>query len=430
MTGPRIAFFPEASFGAALNSVAIAQILRGQGCDCVFICHPGFTGVFSSFGFREVHLPDPGRTAASGDYWADFIRRHLPDFDLSPTEQLPTYVAATWEAIVDTVEDAEDGLEEALRLLAPDLIVLDNVVMFPAIARHGCPWVRVVSCAETEIPDARIPPYLSGLGPGDAAAKAAFEAAYLDAVAPPHARYQAFRGSRGLDPLAPGQFLEPSPDLTLIMAPALVRHDRAEPLDPARFAFVEGIVREEPPYALPTLPRNGGPLVYTSFGSLGALDTALIERLIAAFGRIDARFLVSVGAGFETYRNVPDNVHLAQWYPQPPVIARADLVIHHGGNNTFCEALSMGVPSLVMPYCWDGHDNARRAADTGTGYHLHRSDWTERELAGAIIGALEDTAMRVRLARASAEAPEGAKAAARLILDCARARSREPLAAG
>ena len=108
--------------------------MRGEGADCIFICHPGFTGVFSSFGFREVHLPDPGRIPATGDYWAEFIGRHLPDFDLSPEDQLTTYVAATWEAIVDTVEDAEEALSETLRLLSPDLIVLDNVVMFPAIA--------------------------------------------------------------------------------------------------------------------------------------------------------------------------------------------------------------------------------------------------------------------------------------------------------
>ncbi|TIN35429.1 MAG: glycosyl transferase family 1, partial [Mesorhizobium sp.] len=36
-----IALFPEASFGAALNCVGIAQALRARGARPVFICHAG-----------------------------------------------------------------------------------------------------------------------------------------------------------------------------------------------------------------------------------------------------------------------------------------------------------------------------------------------------------------------------------------------------
>ena len=50
-----------------------------------------------------------------------------------------------------------------------------------------------------------------------------------------------------------------------------------------------------------------------------------------------------------------------------------------------------------MPYCWDGHDNARRAVETGTGKWLHRAHWTSEELAATMRSALEDTEMRDRL---------------------------------
>ena len=42
------------------------------------------------------------------------------------------------------------------------------------------------------------------------------------------------------------------------------------------------------------------------------------------------------------YRAVPDNVYLDAWFPQPSVVAKCDLFIHHGGNNSFCEALLFG----------------------------------------------------------------------------------------
>ena len=45
--------------------------------------------------------------------------------------------------------------------------MLDNVVMFPALATSGIPWVRMISCAETELPDPDVPPYLSGLAADD-----------------------------------------------------------------------------------------------------------------------------------------------------------------------------------------------------------------------------------------------------------------------
>ena len=414
---PTIAFFPEASFGAALNCVGIARAVKARGARPVFICHAGFSGVFAEYGFQEYHLPVAGGPVPE-TYWQDFISRHQPHFNLDPADQIETYVAPTWEAIVETAEQAEAPLFALLQRLRPDAVVLDNVVMFPAIMRAGCPWVRVISCAETELPDSNVPPYLSGLPGDDRAHWQAFTDRYNAAVGPVHARFNRFRSRHGLPPLDAGQFLEPSPWHNLLLAPSILRHDREVGLDPARFTFLEGCVRQEAPFNVPEFATGDGPLIYVSFGSLGALDTALIKRLIAVFSEFPARFLVNVGAFREAYRAVPDNVILDQWFPQPSVVAKADLFIHHGGNNSFCEALYCGVPSLIMPYCWDGHDNARRAVETGTGKWLHRAHWTSEELAAAMRSALEDTEMRDRLgANARRMVPEnGVNLAAERII--------------
>ncbi len=395
---PTIALFPEASFGAALNCIGIAQALRQRGARPVFICHAGFSGVFSDYGFQEYHLPASGKAGEAHNYWEAFIERHLPHFDLSPADQIETYVAPTWSAIVDTVVSAEAPLRRLLARIRPDVAVLDNVAMFPAIAFAGCPWVRVVSCAETELPDAAVPPYLSGLAAEDAETRVAFERRYLAAVEPVHARFNEFRCRTGLEPLPAGQFLEASPDLNLLLTPSIVKRERAAPLDSERFVYLEGCVRSEAPFQIPDFPRNPEPLVYVSFGSLGALDTAPIERMLDVFATLPARFLVSVGEFRDRYRAVADNVHLDTWFPQPSVVQKSDLFIHHGGNNSFCEALYFGVPSLVVPYCWDGHDNARRAQETGVGRRLDRSTWTAAQLSQAIMDLLFDRPLRERLA--------------------------------
>lgn len=420
---PTIALFPEASFGAALNCVGIAQALRAKGARPVFICHAGFSGVFADYGFQEYQLPtdEPLSDSERQSYWQAFVRRHLPHFRLSPIDQLETYVAPTWQAIVDTAVNAEAPLRQLLARLKPDAVVLDNVIMFPAIAAAGCPWVRVVSCAETELPDANVPPYLSGLGADDPQ-RAAFEARYLAACAPAHDRFNRFSMDAGLASLPKGLFLEASPDLNLLLTPSIVRRERAEPLDPERFVYLEGCVRSEGPFEVPVFPRNGGPLVYVSFGSLGAMDVGLIERMLAVFDRLPARFIVNVGGLRDAYRAVPDNVYLDAWFPQPSVVAKSDLFIHHGGNNSFCEALRFGVPSLIMPYCWDGHDNARRAGETGVGDHIGRDAWTEGVLERAILGLLADDAMRARLKDNAAQMAlkPGTDVAAQAILSLIR----------
>jgi UDP:flavonoid glycosyltransferase YjiC (YdhE family) len=206
---PVVALFPEASFGAALNCIGIAQALRERGARPVFICHAGFTGLFADYGFFEHPLPASGGSDKP-DTWQDFVGRHLPHFNLSPLDQLDTYVGPTWDAIVDTAIAAETPLRQLLARLKPDAVVLDNVVMFPALAASGVPWVRMISCAETELPDANVPPYLSGIAADDPS-RPLFEKRYLNAVAPAHERFNRFRTGVGLPLLAQGLFLEDSP---------------------------------------------------------------------------------------------------------------------------------------------------------------------------------------------------------------------------
>jgi UDP:flavonoid glycosyltransferase YjiC (YdhE family) len=185
-----VALFPEASFGAALNCVGIAQELRRLGARPVFICQENLRGVFAEYGFAEYSLALEGSAVETN--WTDFINRHKDAFRQSPLEQVTSYVVPTWDAIVDTAMAAEEPLRRLLSQIRPDAIVLDNVVMFPAIADSGVPWVRVVSCAETELPDQKVPPYLSGCTGGPGPEWEVFRQRYLREIAPVHRRMMPF----------------------------------------------------------------------------------------------------------------------------------------------------------------------------------------------------------------------------------------------
>src|SRR5664280_30879 len=401
-----IAFFPEAAYGPALNSVGIAQACKALGHEPVFLTAPDMAGVYAGYGFPEhiVNMAPPMAAEDVAQYWQNFINGHIPNFDKSPYDQIDNYVRDCWDAIVDTAVWAQKYLPAVLDKVRPDLVCVDNVILFPAIKQYGKPWVRIISCSENEIPDPQIPPHLSGCGEKDQKCFRAYEDRFNEVIRPIHDRFNTFLSQHGEAPYPVGQFFEASPFLNLLLYPEAVKFQRSAPLDPAHFQYLEGCVRQEQAYRIPAFASNTDkPLVYVSFGSLGCGDTKTLQRLIDAISQLPVRALVNVGANLDAYSNVPENVILDKWFPQPSVIPQVDAVIHHGGNNTFTECLYFGKPSIIMPYVWDGHDNATRVHETGHGIKMHRNHWTLDDLSRNLNSILTDGAMKQRLVQATAQ---------------------------
>lgn len=415
-----IAFFPEAAFGPALNSVGIAQAAQALGHEVVFLSDPGFLSVYEGYGFRAlpVNLSAPMPPEQMAKFWEDFINGHIPNFRKSPIDQIDNYVKDCWSAIVESAKWAEKDLPGVLAEIKPDLICVDNVILFPAIKQFGKPWVRIISCSENEIEDPKIPPHLSGCGAQDTACHAAFRAKFEEVIKPIHEDFNAFLASVGEAPYPIGQFFEASPFMNLLLYPESVKFEREHPLNPAQFQYLEGCVRREAAYEVPQFARNNDkPLLYVSFGSLGAGDTELLKRIIGVVGKLPYRALVNVGDYKDQYTDLPGNVIVESWFPQPSVIPQVDAVIHHGGNNSFTECLYFGKPAIIMPYVWDGHDNATRVDETGHGFKMPRYDWTDAELAEKLDACLNNAAMKDNLAATSAHmrAESGPEKAARIL---------------
>ncbi|WP_160003751.1 glycosyltransferase [Rhizobium sp. 18055] len=401
----KIAFFPEAAFGPALNSVGIAQAVEAMGHKAVFLSDPGFVSVYQGYGFEAhpINLSEPMLPEQMAKFWEDFINGHIPNFRKSPYEQIDTYVKDCWTAIVDSARWAEKDLPAVLETIQPDLICVDNVILFPAIKQYGKPWVRIISCSENEIEDPSIPPHLSGCRQDDTEGHEAFRARFNEVIQPIHDDFNEFLASTGESAYPIGQFFEPSPFMNLLLYPEPVKFSRAHPLDPGRYQYLEGCIRKEAPYAVPTFERNNDkPLIYVSFGSLGAGDTDLLKRLIETIGKLPYRALVNVGDYKDQYHDLPGNVIVDSWFPQPSVIPQTDAAIHHGGNNSFTECLYFGKPAIIMPYVWDGHDNATRVDETGHGFKMPRYDWTDDELAEKLDQMINGAAMQRKLAETSA----------------------------
>ena len=393
----------------------------------MFLTAGDMAGTYPATAFQEhlVAMAPPMSADDLAQYWQTFINGHIPNFNKTPFEQIDTYVKDCWDAIVETAVWAQKDLPRVLDEVKPDIVCVDNVILFPAIKQYGKPWVRIISCSENEIPDPDIPPHLSGCAADDQACFAAFNAASTRSSGRSTTLQRVPPGATASGLTRSASSSRPRPISTSCSIPRPCASSAATPLDPYRLPLSRRLGAARKALRVPTFEANEDkPLIYVSFGSLGSGDTATLKRLVEALGEMPVRALVNVGGYVDSYGAPPPNVILDSWFPQPSVIPQVDAVIHHGGNNTFTECLYFGKPAIIMPYVWDGHDNAQRVDETGHGIKMHRADWTQEQLAASIQRLLTDKAMAERLKKASRamQAAHGPSTAANRLDDAPQAR--------
>jgi MGT family glycosyltransferase len=429
-----VLFMPESAYGPTNNCVGIGDVLRRRGHRVVFAAEASWAGRLEPLGFVEdlVDLaprpaPDPsGAAPDAGQFWKDFIRDTAPEFRKPTIEQLATFMQPTWQALIDGARFCEPQLREIIGRNAPDVIVEDNVVSFPALQTAGKPFVRIVSCQPLEIrgddPDAAasIPPAYSGLPADDPGEWAAFHEEYDRTHRPTWSAFDDWCRENGTRPLPDLEFMHSSAELNLYVYPGVIDYTERRPLDPTLWRRLDSSVRAteaafDVPQDLADRPPESG-LIYLSLGSLGSADVDLMRRLVAVLGDTPHRFIVSKGPQHEQYDLAP-NMWGAEFVPQTSIIPLVDLVITHGGNNTTTEAFHFGKPMIVLPVFWDQYDNAQRVDELGYGVRLETYAFEDDELRGAVDSLLANADLRERLALEGATIRErdGKRRAADLI---------------
>jgi MGT family glycosyltransferase len=412
-----VVFFPEGAYGPTNNCVGIGQILRDRGHRVVFVLEESFAGTLEAQGFEERLMrlgPPPEVDEEPGQFWKDFIRDTAPVFRSPTIEQLTDFIEPTWRALCDGARYVDDRLREIFDEVAPDAIVEDNVVCFPAIHHSGRPWARIVSCNPLEVKDSEIPPVFSGYPAGDRTGWAEFRQTYAEAIAGLHGEFSAFCTERGAPSLPNGEFIHESDRLNLYLYPAEVDYARGTPLAPTWHQLDTCVRREQTVLGLPSeIVEGEGGLVYLSLGSLGSADVDLMKRLVDVLSRAPHRFVVSKGPQASEYE-LADNMWGDELVPQPALLPLVDVVITHGGNNTTTECFHFGKPMIALPLFWDQYDNAQRVAETGYGIRLQTYEFEDGELLGAIDRLRSDHALRERMTTIAARvqsAPGTVKAA-------------------
>ncbi len=420
MSAKTVVFFPEGAFGPTNNCVGIGEQLKARGHRVVFILEESFAGTLEARGFEERLMrlgPAAAVEEAPGQFWKDFIRETAPVFRTPTIEQLESFIAPTWQALLDGSRHVEPRLKEIFAELQPDVIVEDNVVGFPAVLTAGVPWVRIVSCNPCELKDANLPPTFSGYPTADRAGWAAFRAEYDRTHRAMWQQFDEFVREQGAPGLADLEFIHTSPHLNLYLYPQAADYPRAQPLGESWHRLGSCVRQADGVFAIPDALRDReGALIYLSLGSLASADVALMERLVETLADVPHRFIVSKGPQHDQY-HLADNMWGEEFLPQPAILPLVDLVITHGGNNTTTECFHHGRPMIAMPVFWDQYDNAQRVDETGFGVRLPTYSFAPAELHGAIDRLLADRALHDRMATIARglQADPGSATAADLI---------------
>lgn len=96
---------------------------------------------------------------------------------------------------------------------------------------------------------------------------------------------------------------------------------------------------------------------------------AFFQKVIDAFK--DEEVMVVVVSDPQLFDHWPDNFMVYQQVPQLELLPHLDGVVCHGGHNTVSEALSNGLPLVVIPIAYDQSHVAGRVVRTGAGERLN-----------------------------------------------------------
>jgi UDP:flavonoid glycosyltransferase YjiC (YdhE family) len=214
---------------------------------------------------------------------------------------------------------------------------------------------------------------------------------------------------------------------------------------PIVVASVPGLTAPFPPQ--PALSASPGAVVYAGAMTRAQADAAPTEptvvvslstfrfadlaetwrRVLEAVDGMDARVVATLGPAMSPREiAAPPGVEVHEWMPHDQLLARASLLVGHGGHGTTLAALAHGVPVLALPLdaTSDQPRMGRAVARAGVGVTMSRRA-EPAEIRRAIGTALGDRAMRDR-ARRLGEAIRGLDGPARAatVLELSASASR------
>lgn len=146
------------------------------------------------------------------------------------------------------------------------------------------------------------------------------------------------------------------------------------------------------------LEAGDPPVVFTLGSNVVREAGNFYQESLEAVRRLGCRAVLLTGTD---PRNHPagapwDSIFATAYAPHSALFPRAAAVVHQGGIGTLAEAMSAGVPSLIVPHVHDQPDNAFRAAKLGIARVESRARYNARRAAAHLRDLLTKPEYRAR----------------------------------
>jgi UDP:flavonoid glycosyltransferase YjiC (YdhE family) len=176
--------------------------------------------------------------------------------------------------------------------------------------------------------------------------------------------------------------------------------------DDARFPSTTRFLRNELRHSpILDVPVGSRPRVLVSLGTVFHRTPGLIDTIVEALHDEPVDLDVAVGFDQDVSRlgPQPSNVHLAPWLPIDEMLQRSDALVTHGGFNSVKEALTVGVPMVVVPIAGDQPYSAARCTAIGVAEMVSPEERTVERVRTATRAILDNPAYRTRAHELRAE---------------------------
>jgi MGT family glycosyltransferase len=317
----------------------------------------------------------------------------------------------------DRAEFEIDDMHAAMEATSPDVLIVDtNSWGAQAVAEaSGFPWATFQPYF-TALPARGVPPFGPGFrrsfGPFARLRDADFSKLIFGKMAAVGlTKLNQVRSQLNVPPV------ESIPDL--LTRPPLVLYFTSEAFEyprdswPPNYRLV-GPVSWNPSDEAPAwLEDLAEPIALVTCSSEQQKDDAIIRAALESLP--DAGFsVVATTAAYDSgdFPQIESSrVQVQRFVPHHHVLARADVVICHGGMGITQRALAAGVPVVVIPYGRDQPEVARRVEYARVGVRLMPSALNARTLAVAVQDARKLATNAERMAESFAAAGGAAMAA-------------------
>jgi UDP:flavonoid glycosyltransferase YjiC (YdhE family) len=362
-------FTVQPAIGHLHPLIPVAQALKSAGHEVAFCSSASFRPEIERYGFEHF------------DAGLDWVTSDLTTWTAFPP--MPPPPDPTFPAFVKTV-----FADITTRAMVPDVVAIAEVWCPDVIVREVMEWSGCLAAEALDLPHASV-------GGNAYSGVDSPEIAYFPGnrhfAAEPYARH---RDELGLphDP----EMESPFRYLHLSFVPR--RWDRPGLPAPANTQYVRHVSVERPGESLPEwvadLPER--PTVYAALGTIAHAMPGIFELVLEGLRDEDVNLVLAVGKDPAAFGRQPPNVHLEPWIPQTQLLPRCDVFISHGGFNSVKEALSVGVPLVVLPIMSDEPYSAERCEALGVGVSVNAARRTADAIRDAVRSVLADEGYRDR----------------------------------